>query len=332
MLALTQTLEKTTLPSMLLSQDIDEVVEKVGSVLAPHHMRMLGRHGLAADLRRVDLGVASIVYIEYGAAVELDVAPVPNSYLVHAALEGETRMLTQQVERRVTPGNLVVTAPGTIPLIRMSESCRHLCVRIDAAALHARAQAQGWSGDVRQLLAPETYAGSALPAMWRDLVTHIYRQAPAFTHVRDSDGVRGAYAAMLMDLLLRDQAPPKPLPSPFVSAIAPWHVRRACAIIDANLDETLSVASLAAEVGVSVRSLQNGFKQFKGTTPAEHIRLRRLHRLHEALQADQRQRSVTDLMLDSGIANFGRFAQYYRQQYGCLPSETLRRARMGVPA
>lgn len=35
--------------------------------------------------------------------------------------------------------------------------------------------------------------------------------------------------------------------------------------------------------------------------------------------------SVTDILLRHGVASFGHFAMQYRKQYGCLPSETLRR-------
>jgi transcriptional regulator GlxA family with amidase domain len=37
------------------------------------------------------------------------------------------------------------------------------------------------------------------------------------------------------------------------------------------------------------------------------------------------QQNVTEIMLAVGIANFGRFAQYYRQQIGESPSTTLKR-------
>lgn len=328
MLAVIQPREWLAVPSTILSQDPGEVIERVSAALAPHHMRMLGPSRLAADLRRLDLGPVSIVYIEYGAAVEIEVAPHPTSYLVHAAIEGESRILDRDGEHRITVGNLVVTAPATAPLIRMSPDSRHLCVRIDAAALRARAATIGGGWAAGTLLAAETEPGSPLPTMWRDLVMHLYRQASAIERLRDADGTRAIYAAMLMDLLLRDQVRAGEHGDASVCGIAPWHVRRACRIIDAHLEEPLLIADLAAQVGVSVRSLQNGFRQFKGVTPAEHIRQRRLSHLHEALQRDQGQRSVTDLMLDAGIANFGRFAKYYRQRYGRLPSETLRERRV----
>nr|WP_240950051.1 helix-turn-helix domain-containing protein [Novosphingobium sp. ERN07] len=107
--------------------------------------------------------------------------------------------------------------------------------------------------------------------------------------------------------------------------ISPRHVRRAREIIHQSLDDNISINALAAQVGVSVRSLQNGFRDFLGLTPLEYVRRHRLERLHSALMNACGETSVTELMLECGIVNFGRYAQYYRQQYGCLPSETLRR-------
>ena len=109
--------------------------------------------------------------------------------------------------------------------------------------------------------------------------------------------------------------------------ISPRHVRRARDIIHASIEEAISVTDLAHQVGVSVRSLQNGFRQFIGLTPVEYVRRHRLEKLHRALMDNRSDRSVTELMLECGIVNFGRYAQYYRQQYGCRPSETLRGRR-----
>jgi AraC-like DNA-binding protein len=47
--------------------------------------------------------------------------------------------------------------------------------------------------------------------------------------------------------------------------------------------------------------------------------------VHVALQQAGPTDSVTDILLRHGVASFGHFAMQYRKQYGCLPSETLRR-------
>ena len=45
----------------------------------------------------------------------------------------------------------------------------------------------------------------------------------------------------------------------------------------------------------------------------------------QLLHTHQHNNSVTDVLVALGINNLGRFADYYRRRYGCLPSETLRR-------
>ncbi|KAJ8139178.1 hypothetical protein OY671_007610, partial [Metschnikowia pulcherrima] len=103
------------------------------------------------------------------------------------------------------------------------------------------------------------------------------------------------------------------------------NVRRAREIIHDSVEETISIAASAAQVGVSVRSSQSGFRHFLGVTPSEYVRRHRSEKSHSASMESDGAASVTESMLECGIVNFGRYAQYYRQQYGCSPSETSRK-------
>jgi transcriptional regulator GlxA family with amidase domain len=91
-----------------------------------------------------------------------------------------------------------------------------------------------------------------------------------------------------------------------------------------HLADLRSIAEIAVAVGITPRTLQNGFRQVFNMTPAEYVRDIRIQALHEALlHADPTQR-VTEVMQDIGIVNFGRYAQYYRRKIGVAPSVTLR--------
>jgi len=106
----------------------------------------------------------------------------------------------------------------------------------------------------------------------------------------------------------------------------PWHVRRARDYIHANVADIRSVAEIAAAVGITARTLQNGFRKAFNVTPAGYVRELRIGILHNALQSAEAGQSVTDLMQAVGIVNFGRYANYYRRRIGVPPSVTLRRA------
>jgi transcriptional regulator GlxA family with amidase domain len=108
----------------------------------------------------------------------------------------------------------------------------------------------------------------------------------------------------------------------------PPTVRRAMELIQARAAEPLTVPTLADLVGVSVRSLQQGFHDYLGTTPLEYLREVRLARARDDLLAAAERddgTSVTDVAYRWGFGHLARFAGYYKHRYGELPSETLRR-------
>lgn len=98
----------------------------------------------------------------------------------------------------------------------------------------------------------------------------------------------------------------------------------------ANLDEPLTVSEIAAAIGVSPRSLQLAFREVCSASPREILALMRLHLVHEKLKSDRSEAGVTDIALECGVANIGRFASSYREVYGEKPSTTRRRARAGL--
>ena len=99
-------------------------------------------------------------------------------------------------------------------------------------------------------------------------------------------------------------------------------------VVDAVHDEPerpFSVADLAATAGMSVRSLQEGFRRHLGCTPMAYLQQVRLLRAHESLRlADPLRTTVAAIAYRWGFAHLGRFASAYRERFGEAPSDTLR--------
>lgn len=108
------------------------------------------------------------------------------------------------------------------------------------------------------------------------------------------------------------------------SPAAPYYVKRAEAYIEAHFAETLSLAEIAAQSGVSARALQNGFQNFRHMTPMAFLRRVRLQQAHRnLLAADPSLATVTDIAIDCGFSHMGEFASLYKRTYGVTPRETL---------
>ncbi|MGE8150225.1 AraC family transcriptional regulator [Pseudomonas vancouverensis] len=109
--------------------------------------------------------------------------------------------------------------------------------------------------------------------------------------------------------------------------IAPRHVKLAVEYIQEHPDNLVSGTDLARLTNVSLRALQEGFQRFVGTSIVAYQRQVRLERAYAAL-AEGAAPSVTDVALQYGFSNVGRFCQYFQNAYGMSPAEVRKGLRM----
>jgi AraC-like DNA-binding protein len=103
-------------------------------------------------------------------------------------------------------------------------------------------------------------------------------------------------------------------------------VARARAFIHANLDKPLSIAMIANAAATSLRTLNRAFQAVLGETPYSYVMKLRLHRIrHELVSGAELACTVTVAAHRWGIEETGRFAGWYREHFGELPSQTLAR-------
>jgi AraC family ethanolamine operon transcriptional activator len=93
-----------------------------------------------------------------------------------------------------------------------------------------------------------------------------------------------------------------------------------------HTDDPLYVSDLCRVAAVSERTLEYAFKEVMGFTPMTYLIRLRLHRVRQALLAGtQGSTTVSAEALNWGFWHFGEFSRAYRECFGELPSDTLRR-------
>jgi AraC-like DNA-binding protein len=108
------------------------------------------------------------------------------------------------------------------------------------------------------------------------------------------------------------------------SSIAPRHVKLVLDFMAEHPNALTSGAELAAISGVSLRSLQAGFRQFAGMSIAAYQRQVRLERAHRDLLRNSAL-PIEDIALKWGFTNAGRFSRYFREAYGVSPFAVARK-------
>lgn len=105
----------------------------------------------------------------------------------------------------------------------------------------------------------------------------------------------------------------------------PTIMGRALAFIESNLAQPIMVEDVANAAMVSVRTLQQTFKENTGTTISNYIRACRLDHIHQELTEPQHSTppNVSQLGARWGIAHAGRLSRWYKERFGVTPSQTI---------
>jgi AraC family ethanolamine operon transcriptional activator len=105
-------------------------------------------------------------------------------------------------------------------------------------------------------------------------------------------------------------------------------VDKACEMMLAHCDESLSILDVCKAVGASRRKLNYCFLEVVGTSPIRYLRALRLNAVRRELkQCQHPAHGVHDVATRWGFWHFSQFSLDYKRQFAELPSETLRRAR-----
>ena len=91
-----------------------------------------------------------------------------------------------------------------------------------------------------------------------------------------------------------------------------------CLVTSRLSDPALGTASLAAELNVSLRTIQSAFSTF-GTTPSAYILQQRMNRAAEYL-VTCKHLSVTDIAMELGFNESGYFTRCFRKHFAMTPS------------
>ncbi len=103
----------------------------------------------------------------------------------------------------------------------------------------------------------------------------------------------------------------------------PPNLRTAIKIMIENLETPLSIAELSKAVGITVRSLERGFKQELGSSPGKYYRKIRLERAKHLLWHSNM--SILEVSILTGFPSPSYLSRLYRQEFGVLPSEERKR-------
>jgi AraC-like DNA-binding protein len=311
------------------TDDRDEAESVITDLYIPNQIELVaGPEPLDMQVTGLRLGALTAGRLTYGRQVRLRTADAKNFH-VNIPLRGRAVSRNGTGEPVTTgPGEGLVFSPGAPAEISWSADCEQLCLMIPAGRLEAALE-QLLGRSLRGQLAFDFAAdlGSPLGQRWRTVLDLLVDELDHPTHVGCNPLVSQHLEGLVLDGLLlgqRHSHSDVAIGNSMVAMSAT--VRRAVGLIEERPSEPWTTVRLAAEVHLSVRALQEGFRRDLGTPPMAYLRQTRLRRAREQLlMAERDATTVSAVAVGLGILHLGRFASAYREAFGESPSATLNR-------
>lgn len=310
------------------TRSVDQARLRLSRAYRPHkllpgrdHDRFLFRHHM------LRLDGALLNTLEYGAEVHIDPGDFDSFYMIEFPLSGGVsgQFGTDAFTSSARYGQ--VLSPGRPIRSVWASGTRQLMLRVDRETVRQRlCDLTGLA--VRR--PPQFRPTFALDTALGRRIVGLMKMMAEEAALADRHGDKAPTTAPLIDALLASILRHQPHDQTAVldagrDALAPAHVSRAAAFMEANATQPLSIGDVARIVGVSERALLEGFRRFKGTSPYAFLQARRLDRAKRLLSDPVESTPVADIARACGIPHAGRFAQSYRARFGETPSSVRRR-------
>lgn len=248
-------------------------------------------------------------------------------YLLQLPLQGHAWMQSGPHEAWLSPDVLGVLQPRAPTRMHWSADCTMLLLQVPQQALQQRLitpQSTEPSTTVRLTL---PRSDPAVAAWWQtvlDMTRNLHHHGAQW--MRQPATWQAMESFLLTGLqLLCEPAENKQDGLP---AQRQRHrcLDRALEYIHSHAQEGLTLAQIAAAACVSSRTLETAFRHAYDQSPLGYARGVQLDMAHHSLAtglARQQGLRITDVALQHGFSHMGRFATYYKQRFGCTPSQTL---------
>ena len=311
--------------SVLRTSDLGETIDAISCIYCPHEVEVRGSNrGVAAVLEVIHGGIQPIVGLRYSTPVRIDAGDFRQLMLMMTCVDGSATAVQQRSSATWHRGQTLPQSPGLSTQLDFDGRFAQTSVRLDIERLEMLCS-RWLNFPLDRPLRFELRPFSAeLETAWAQAVALIQ------TYERMTIVLPQAAAASLDEFMLSLVLAQHPHTYSddlrrLSRAALPRIVREAEHWMRIGGPET-SVSAVAARVGVSLRSLEAGFRESRQTTPTQYLRKVRLDAARAELLAPSESTTVTSVALANGFFHLPRFSAYYRTAFDEPPGLTLRRS------
>lgn len=295
------------------------VSDYVNEYVGAHRINLPNKKVAEARLCHRGFGSLDLCRISYGSSVRVTSSGLNTCYHLQVLLKGNCLWRGYGDEHYFSPGELLLINPDDPADLTYSNDCEKFIIKLPVNALERVCSDNHWKKPIGGIRFSHRHSLQQLSGFDSLLGLVCGESERVHGPSRLREYFTGIIATKLLELLDNniEHEPCEVDGSPF---------ERVVQFVDDNIKKNISLDQMAAVARMSPRSLYNLFERHACGTPKNYVRQRKLEHIHGFLSDPERKvRSITEVALDYGFLHLGRFADNYRNTFGELPSDTLRK-------
>ena len=312
--------------------DIDIATERITRMFGPHQIEPAG-HGRDIEFEHshVWLDDICINQLAYGRELRNRISEFTDeNYCVMLPVEGSYAIETSKKRVEADSKSITIINPTCPVTLEASSDYRNVSVRISRNAVDnalVNHTGQRPAEPVQFVPQPQLLKDGAEPL--RNLIMQVWQECQQNVSVSTFCEVGRELEMLIASMLLMCVPNNYSRRLPGADEITPSAACETVAqFLKQNAREDIAMDEIIQVSGLAKTSLYTEFNKYYSTTPMMFLRRERLRLARDTLiSASPDSTTVTKVALDCGFTHFSRFACYYKQQFGELPSETLQRNR-----
>jgi AraC-like DNA-binding protein len=312
---------------MLSSSDWEQVQAVLTQVIGTHHLNVVTpSFNPVCQVNLISSGNFRLVDLQWQAALQIEQQQPDALYVIYLVLAGA---IEQQIDQNPvihsSPDTAVILSPGQVSAAITSDQGQALLISIEQQLIELALETL-LERSLKQPIVFEPVInlthnlGGSLKEFVQFLWQGLAREAALSPLVIAE--LEQAFLACLLKGVPHNYS--EALLQHCIGAL-PCYVQKAQAFMVANLQADLRLEDISTAVGVSSRLLEKAFACHCDCSPMQFLKQMRLRRVREELCQATPETRVVDVMIRHGFDQGGKFARAYREMFGELPSETLRR-------
>jgi AraC-like DNA-binding protein len=298
------------------SRNLDEVRAITGKLWSRHEVTVQGGDRFQTLINSFQKGGISLSYVDCPTRLRIHCGPVEQHFGVHLHLYGKAIHTINTTVETASPWRAVIHSPGQELLMEPGPT-RALVLAFNQGLVEKELEKRGIPLAIPHTwmtgFSTEVGAGRALKslALWLarelDQADSPLIRPEVFCNLESS--LLGLFMEVLEGLIAQKGKGNGPVADD-LSALEKW--------LADNLGKNLRLEDLAAQAGLTPRSIQLAFQRLRGLTPGQCIRNLRLDKARELLKRNPGL-SVREVAESVGIPHVARFSRYFEERFGVSP-------------